>query len=90
MAFRSLVFALALTAVAHATQVMHRPTDYKTLLKPYVHVVPPHNVTERAPLESPLRERVLVDAPLRKRAGGKLSVGYFTNWLASKLISSMS
>lgn len=84
MANRSLVFALIIVAVVNATQIMRRPPDYKTLLKPYAHV-PPRNVTMRAIPEPLMRERAIVESPMSKRAGGKLSVGYFTNWFVGSL-----
>lgn len=77
MAIRAIVYALVfVAATVNATQVMHRPDNYKTLLKPYAH----DNVAARAVSEPPIRERAIIDSPLSKRAGGKLSVGYFTNW----------
>ena len=80
MGIRGLINALVLTAAAvNATQVMHRPDNYKTLLKPNAHVVP-HNVTARAFSEPVIRERTVIESPLSKRAGGKVSIGYFTNW----------
>lgn len=84
MAFRSLVLALTLVSVAHATQVMHRPEDFKTLLKPHAHFISgvTQNVTERSHIEPRERERSFVNSPLDKRAGGKISAGYFTNWSA--------
>ncbi|KAF8516777.1 glycoside hydrolase superfamily [Gautieria morchelliformis] len=47
MAHRALIYSLVLTAVVSATQIMHRPDDYKTLLQPHAHIIP-HNVTARA------------------------------------------
>jgi chitinase len=80
MAHRALIYSLVLTAVVSATQIMRRPDDYKTLLQPHAHVIP-HNVTARAVSEPSLRERTVIESRFNKRAGGKLSVGYFTNWL---------
>ncbi|KAF8582270.1 carbohydrate-binding module family 5 protein [Ramaria rubella] len=37
-------------------------------------------------LESLIRERTTIESGLTKRAGGKLSIGYFTNWLADNSI----
>ena len=79
MAIRVLVYILFVIAVVDATQIMHRPDDYKMLLKPFPHALP-HNLTARAISETPMKERTVVESPLSKRAGGKLSVGYFTNW----------
>jgi len=73
MALRALGYALCLLGVVDATQVMRRPDDYKTLLKPHVH--PSYLNTSIIPTE-----RALFGSSVEKRAGGKVSIGYFTNW----------
>ncbi|KIJ44283.1 carbohydrate-binding module family 5 protein [Sphaerobolus stellatus SS14] len=76
MAIRALAYALFLLSVVDATQVMRRPDDYNTQLKPYVHAT----ATNTSFVTPPVRERALFDSSLDKRAGGKIVVGYFTNW----------
>jgi chitinase len=61
-----LALVLLSLGLVNATQVMHRPTDFKSHLRPNAPFSLNHTASERV--------------ELTKRATGKTNVGYFTNW----------